>query len=549
MLQTYAELQQALSALPPPAPGTTRVYRGQTTHYPTLTPTGLRDPGVSDFRLWHLSQTFLVDRVRHRPNTSTVDDWLFWLNALVQHYGPGTEFLDVTYSIDVALWFALHKSRRAPMRIVLGQGEQLDPVNDIAVDFNAYAYDLHDDAGYIYVFDVPLYNSDSPLAHGTMLDLGAAPKPFSDSARVRAQKACLLAALGETDFMPLVVGGKPLEVSANLPGAPSLSWPTEKVYPTPTVDSWYGDLLAFPIAPRWERGAASLTYTHPLRMPVYIPTDKSELPHYVEKTAAIAPLLYHPWVIAKRYGPASKWLVRNRLKNATRILLEGPLLRSMGDYDVRHWNDELLVNGPTRTVAFDPVTNKPSGSVDLRNVFIEFSVLETDWSNAMTPPGEDVLRAAWLTFDSRDIELWLFYQNPLTAQHRAIGAFPIHYDETSRELRLGGRRAGGENIDEFPSIALVARACLTLLRHLMSHPSVSPYPTMIADDDKVLVAVLRNACRLVGGKGLQGYYVATAAAKNPYMGLVGLTREDVVELLDLDVPQGFRAVRIVTTPK
>ena len=258
--------------------------------------------------------------------------------------------------------------------------------NDVEVEFNAYAYDPHVETGYVYVLDVPRHTAEGPLIHGMMLELAAAPKPFSDSARVRAQKACLLAVSGETDFMPLVVGGKPLEVSPDLKNAPSLHWPTERIYPTPAVDAWYADLLALPIVPRRERGSASLTYTHPLRIPVYIPTNERHLSQYVEQTLAFPPLLYHPWLISERYGPASKWLSRRRLKNATRILLEGPLLRSMPEPDSRHWNDELLASVPAETMPFDPVTNAAAQPVALRNVFIEFSVLETDWSRAMTPP-------------------------------------------------------------------------------------------------------------------------------------------------------------------
>jgi hypothetical protein len=102
MLRTYTELHAALSALPPTEAGNIRVYRGQAGHYSTLTPTALREPGISDYGVWHLYQTFVTARARNRTDTASVND--FWFDALVQHYGPGTKFLDVTRSIDAAYY-------------------------------------------------------------------------------------------------------------------------------------------------------------------------------------------------------------------------------------------------------------------------------------------------------------------------------------------------------------------------------------------------------------------------------------------------------------
>ena len=34
---------------------------------------------------------------------------VYWVRAIKQHYGPGTEYLDVSRSPEVAVWFALHR--------------------------------------------------------------------------------------------------------------------------------------------------------------------------------------------------------------------------------------------------------------------------------------------------------------------------------------------------------------------------------------------------------------------------------------------------------
>jgi len=34
-----------------------------------------------------------------------------WIEAIAQHYGSGSRFLNVTTHVDIALWFALHQAK------------------------------------------------------------------------------------------------------------------------------------------------------------------------------------------------------------------------------------------------------------------------------------------------------------------------------------------------------------------------------------------------------------------------------------------------------
>src|SRR2546423_6254546 len=138
VISTYSELGAALGALPSAPPGTVRVYRGQIKDYPRLEPSGLRKP-IRNQLIWQTyshqlyeallpkRSTFpmssLVRRVFGFASEVTPDDmqaFSLWFNALAQHYGPGSDFLDVTHSADIALWFALNASQTVQGQSVMG---------------------------------------------------------------------------------------------------------------------------------------------------------------------------------------------------------------------------------------------------------------------------------------------------------------------------------------------------------------------------------------------------------------------------------------------
>jgi hypothetical protein len=490
--------------------------------------------------MWHLYQSLVVDRFRGAANTADWDEWRFWLNALVQHYGPGTRFLDVTHSIAVAIWFASHKARPSDLRAVPGSGNELGDATDVLVDFKAFAYERHAATGYLYVLDVyPKGEGSEEL--GMLLDIAIAPKPFSQSARVLAQAACLVGVGQETDLMPFVVSGRPLEISPSLSGAVSIEWPTERIYPPPDVDTWYADLLALPVGPRFEPSSGSLYITNPLRIPVYVPSDPQLLPQYLNRTVAYRPFLYHPWLLSSRHDLVPEETDRRMLERATRILLQGPILHSTPLPDDPHWNDEILSSAARDTAPVNGQWEESGLSVTLRNVFVDFSVLDTDWSAASKPPGHDMVRAAWLTIaDDGQMTLWLFAYNPATRKHMSRRALSIYYRADQRRLRFGTMLEDGGALEDV-TIGMVIRACLTLLCHLDTEPVVSPYPIAIRDDEAVAVPILYKACRLVG-PSTHGYYVAMSDAETPYLGTTGLTMEHASELLTLTTPHGFGAV-------
>jgi hypothetical protein len=57
-------------------------------------------------------------------DTPDQDDWLEWI-ALMQHYGAPTRFLDWTYSLYVAVFFAVERSDRVCLLIASSVDQSL----------------------------------------------------------------------------------------------------------------------------------------------------------------------------------------------------------------------------------------------------------------------------------------------------------------------------------------------------------------------------------------------------------------------------------------
>jgi hypothetical protein len=108
VITTYPELLDALARLPYPPVGHLRVFRGENRDFGNMIPTALRTEGRPDM-IWPIHASRLAKDIAGSDPHSVDDDLsrlLLWVHAIKQHYGPGTEFLDVTHSPAVAAWFA-----------------------------------------------------------------------------------------------------------------------------------------------------------------------------------------------------------------------------------------------------------------------------------------------------------------------------------------------------------------------------------------------------------------------------------------------------------
>ena len=127
------------------------------------------------------------------PRTGTApDEDSVWTEAIAQHYGPGSPLLDVTRSLDIALWFALHERRPVSAEHLVGPPGQPDKARDIPLKETWWEYRQSTASGYLYVFDVLEWPGSNVPAHGSLLDLSS-HRILSKSTRIEAQAACLVA--------------------------------------------------------------------------------------------------------------------------------------------------------------------------------------------------------------------------------------------------------------------------------------------------------------------------------------------------------------------
>ncbi len=170
----YRELVAYIKTLRSPKPGHIRVHRGQYQDYGNMKPTGIRMPLINE-RIWRrycrmLATELLVDRgTEFHEAWSESDLWAYWYYAIVQHYGPGTHLLDVTHSLDVALWFALHKAttdKRIHLRFLPAElGTSLDRQDN----WTSYE-EWRESFGVFYIFDVPEWQPPGLPGHGNLVD-------------------------------------------------------------------------------------------------------------------------------------------------------------------------------------------------------------------------------------------------------------------------------------------------------------------------------------------------------------------------------------------
>src|ERR1035438_4280953 len=121
---SYRQLLDEIKKLPPPAEGTVRLFRGQTKDYSAILSSlgrTLRTRPAGEWfetRIKHLyikaGLLSVVGELLRLPQLGPIDIQVSVANyvladALVQHYGYQTSYVDVSPSIDVALWFATHR--------------------------------------------------------------------------------------------------------------------------------------------------------------------------------------------------------------------------------------------------------------------------------------------------------------------------------------------------------------------------------------------------------------------------------------------------------
>ena len=447
-VRDLAGVKKQLKQLGRPRPGFVRLFRGQDRTYPTLLPTARRPNSSWDLRrVWkvyaHKLSLCLSKETPTDRGQAALDTFAYWLNAMAQHYGGGSEYLDVTHDLEIALWFALHKVRK-----ILVDGKEVVP-ESIGIFGNTEAENFpfrHKvirfepvDTGYLYVFDVPRARTavapaergDSQVEHQlTYVDVCEAPPPFA-SPRVKSQAACLLVAQQDlNDWAPLALG--PIEVGRPMSGSSKMHLETKDLFPAPSVDPWYDRFLSLPNVPHFEK--EGVIFRFPIPLDLYL-SDRSDHEEFAKRVFALNPPFLSSGPLAndlKKERVGSLWRVK-KLKDAAKIVLQGPISAAAPSPESGVWNHELLLSGfPESAPVIDLVTGRRAEPLRLDNLFFELSPLESvGWDRE----SQNLVRAIWLVIEAGIFQMKLFVQKFPYGGFVASEMLRIAFDPSARRFR------------------------------------------------------------------------------------------------------------------
>jgi hypothetical protein len=542
ILDSHRAVLDAIGRLPPPRAGYARVYRGQTGDFGKMLPSGLRPSGLRSKTAFRVYSLGLAEALRaaagHAPLPATHENWDCWTQAIAQHYGPGSDYLDVTRSLDVALWFALHQAKSLEYLSLYGLPGPFDPENDVASSETWTEY--HDTAaqhGWLYVFDVPLWTGDKLPGHGELVDLSRAHPTFADSPRIQAQHACLIRAEQKVDSGDLSsrYACEPFAISSAMKTASGPALSAERLFPCPSRDDWYARFLAIPLVPGVDQGGR---LHHGQAVPVAIHRYESEdiNKDVRQRLVMLTPHVVFPTAIEMlaESRKAGHWQGDFAPAEATPILLASPILRTLPVGRDDFFNHRLLLENVADTVQTFDVDCQISGLASLKNVFLEFSPLERiGWENLEREGFEtDFLRGLWLIRQGPGVMVHLLYHlmkvtepasilGPARVEQRLQLHGPLYLDIDSRTRRFRMRVA-----EDAPAIERIAGAenpiiaALMILRELSDLLKVSAVP-MVAGEGKGTwgyVAKFRHAAaRLLkahDSRSGRDFYILTALRSN-----------------------------------
>ncbi|MEO7142727.1 MAG: FRG domain-containing protein [Bryobacteraceae bacterium] len=278
-MRSRAELSAFLKGLPAPASGSVRLYRGQTRGYtnattsrPSLLPALVRpdSAGVYD-PAWLVSVQMYIGSQLGLNNDLPADVINVWAPALLQHYGPGSRFLDVTADFDVALWFAFHEHHETWIALPTRASPKFAMERWFLMAWHTEVTAASSLAPVLYVLDAPIWDGSELPRHGEAVDLRALPagKRLSDTAmRLVRQRASLMfagaAEDGGPDLGSRVVAA--IDLTPDFDDAAMRSRTVAEVFPPPGADPFYSALLGVPALHRFN----PLRMQHALDVPCYL---------------------------------------------------------------------------------------------------------------------------------------------------------------------------------------------------------------------------------------------------------------------------------------
>jgi hypothetical protein len=546
-------LQEAVRSLPPIPPGKARVFRGQTTDYPTITPAAYRNH-LQLMSIWHIYSRFLLEDITRQTFDGAMSGeefrvWTIWLEAVAQHYGSGSQYLDVSYNVESAAWFALHPGEWTTEHSVLGPPGPPSPY-DLPGETKWLKYTAATGPGFVYAFDVEVWDGKSSSPPDlALVDLSLGPQPFR-TPRMLAQEGCLIRT-GTTDHYDLRqhrVAGTPIEIAAPLAGSAFAGRTVEEMFPAPDRDPWYRRFLSIPMMPEVDTESHRVVLQRPLPVTLYRGESEAYNSAIGATETFLYPALLHRALQQRAEEPgaaADQWWRAVAITEATPIVLEAALLHAFPPAESDLWNHELLLADSNDTAPVYSKPDEPAGEqAGLRNVLFQFSLLEEIfWERAEQPGVHTTLRRGlWMARHGEEWVAVLLCQDFPGTQVKGWAPALIRLDPVRRRLifKPAGTAMEWTELGGVPELGKPVILALHLLRALSPAWKPEATPRLVTSSGKdggslnrYLVAVIDGAARLIrvpDPARVADWFVARDAQGEPYTspqtGIGAITIED-----------------------
>jgi hypothetical protein len=543
-VRTFFELEARINALPSPGDGLVRVFRGQSHDYP-LKPSGRRRK-VPRADIWAHYLRRLVMYLEHQGVHEDLDSefqlWQVWLQALAQHYGAGSNYLDVTHDLGIAVWFAFHTSKLAKLETIVG------PVDETGSDFTLATTWVRllpsEGPAHVYVFELKPWQREGIPDAGEVVDLQHAPELFQ-SRRIKAQSGCLIFADEDEDLKTRASHHFVLE--GGFAESPYASWSLEHIFPAPAEDVWYARFLELPFLLTPEGNTAGGEPSLQQSLPITLYLSSRDAPYVSDIRARfkhLQPALVHPLLSNGEPAPGGWWSER-ALADAAPIVVEGPQISAHPPVEYPSWNHELLLSDWIDEVdTFDLQTNAAAGRTGLTNVLIEFSPLEeVDWNEAGA--GGYLLRALWfLRNTTGELAAFFFLQDYPWSRFTRAGPILLRLGDHRRlEYRAPDDSRSWADIAKLERFGKAIVSGLVLLRDCSPIPKAAAYPQWEFGSEggrTIYLPVSAGAVRLYrasGNKTARPWYVPRHPTGEPFT-----TAHPNVGTLKLEIPGSFADV-------
>lgn len=518
IVHSVAGLRAALDSMGRPSAGRVRVFRGQTREYkdkdgePLLLPSLSRRSGAPMYDPAWLGA--MMSYVAVGGEADLARDFVtlrVWAPALVQHYGPGSHYLDVSHDLDVALWFATHDYIERWFMVEGNPREQL-PDAQYAVAWSSDvdpAIARADQGGpIIYVFDIEPWDGRGLPNFGQLVDL-LALEPIrhllDNASRLNAQSAALLfaeASAGEDSGLRSKVAGRIyLAADFDLGEVADLKWVGD-IYPGPGADPLYKALLEFPAYLQFEPLRLEQPLAIPFQLTRELPFGNSpnvgdlggdgtyarpkrlkfglrsgpdlhvvaQVQDYLSLGHHMEPPLLHAWLLENGGDLREAELggKRFRLEDALPLFLESPLWKFMpgvsSPRDLGMWIQSALPHGIADAI----------GGRSTASAYVEMCPLDI-FQPGHQPGSQDLMRAIWVVRDALDYAVVVFRKG------QDVYSFCVRYrynpesGSFERQDLRGGNGADATLAGVFASTLKALFVTLTVLRDLS--PGYKPPPS------------------------------------------------------------------------